>query len=364
MNVRSFDYRAQLTGIRGEIDAAIAAVLDSGTLVLGEAVQRFEREFAAWLGGGHAVGVNSGTDALVIALLALGVGPGDEVVTVPNTAVPTVSAIRMTGATPVFCDVDPATALLDLAQLPRHLTGRTRAIVPVHLYGNVVDVAALMAMVAGRGIAVVEDCAQSHGARLRGRHAGTFGDAAAFSFYPTKNLGAYGDGGLCFARDAALADQMRRIRMYGFADAYYAEREGRNSRLDELQAAILSVKLRHLDGWVERRRTLAQRYDERLAPTIARVQTAAGVEPARHLYVVRVPQRDELRRRLGDLGVATGVHYPTPIHRMRGYAFLGCADGHAPVAERLAREVLSLPLYPELTDAEVDRVVTALHSLV
>jgi dTDP-4-amino-4,6-dideoxygalactose transaminase len=357
-----FDYRAQLATIRGEIDAAIARVLDSGTLILGEEGKRFEQAVATRLGGGHAVGVNSGTDALVIALQAMGVGPGDEVVTVPNTAVPTVSAIRMTGATPVFTDVDPETALLDLRSLPRRLTAKTRAIVPVHLYGNVVDIEALQELVRGRGIRVLEDCAQCQGATLRGKPAGSLGDAAAFSFYPTKNLGAFGDGGLCFTRDADLAEQMRRIRMYGFAGAYYAEREGMNSRLDELQAAILSVKLRHLDAWVARRRVLASRYDAQLPPKARRLPAGAGVEHAYHLYVVRVAERDRVRQRLAEQGIMTGIHYPTPIHRMRGYAFLGLNAGHAPVAEQLAQDVLSLPLYPELAEAAVDRVCEALRS--
>jgi aminotransferase EvaB len=357
-----FDYRAQLAAIRPEIDAAIARVLDSGQLILGPEVARFEQEFAAQLGGGHAVGVNSGTDALAIALWALGLEPGDEVITVPNTAVPTVSAIRMTGAVPVFCDVDPRTALMDLGQLERQLTARTRAVVPVHLYGNVVDVEALRAIVTGRNVAVLEDCAQCHGATLRGRPAGTYGDAAAFSFYPTKNLGAFGDGGLCFTRDGALAERMRSIRMYGFAGAYYAEREGINSRLDELQAAILSVKLRHLETWVARRRELALRYDALLPPAVARVVPATGVGHGYHLYVVQVADRDAVRRRLEERGVHTGVHYPTPIHLMRGYAFLGGHQGQYPVADRLAREVLSLPLYPELQDGDVDRVATALRA--
>lgn len=358
-----FDYRAQLASIRGEIDAAIARVLDSGTLILGDEGKRFEQTFAARLGGGHAVGVNSGTDALVIALQAFGIGPGDEVITVPNTAVPTVSAIRMTGATPVFADVDPRTALLDLSNLQQHVTARTRAIVPVHLYGNVVDVEALQDLVRGRGIRVLEDCAQCQGATLRQRPAGSFGDAAAFSFYPTKNLGAFGDGGLCFTRDPSLAEQMRRIRMYGFANAYYAEREGMNSRLDELQAAILSVKLRHLDAWVARRRALAALYDAALPSNVQRMQTGAEVEHAYHLYVVRVANRDAVRQRLAEQGILTGVHYPTPIHRMRGYAFLGLGPGHAPVAEQLASEVLSLPLFPELEDSAVHRVAAALQSV-
>ena len=361
--VPMFDYRTQLAAMRGEIDAAIARVLDSGVLVLGEEGKRFEQAFAHWLGGGHAVGVNSGTDALAIAMTAMGVGPGDEVVTVPNTAVPTVSAIRMVGATPVFADVDPTTALMDLGSVAQRITSRTKLVIPVHLYGNVVDVPALQELVRGRGIRVLEDCAQCQGARLRGRHAGTFGDAAAFSFYPTKNLGAYGDGGLCFTHDPELAEQVRRIRMYGFAGAYYAEREGVNSRLDEIQAAILSVKLQRLDGWVARRREIACRYEGGLPAGAVRMQAGTGVHHGYHLYVVRVQDRDRVRQRLAEQGVMTGIHYPTPIHRMRGYAFLGLGEGHAPVAEQLAREVLSLPMYPELTDADVDRVCAAVREV-
>lgn len=362
--VPMFDYRTQLATMRGEIDAAIARVLDSGVLVLGEEGKRFEQAFAHWLGGGHAVGVNSGTDALAIAMTAMGVGPGDEVVTVPNTAVPTVSAIRMVGATPVFVDVDPATALMDLTKVRARLTSRTKLVVPVHLYGNVVDVPALQDLLRGSSVRVLEDCAQCQGARLRGRHAGTFGDAAAFSFYPTKNLGAYGDGGLCFTRDAELAEQMRRIRMYGFAGAYYAEREGVNSRLDEIQAAILSVKLQRLDGWVARRREIACRYEGGLPATAVRVQAGPGVSHGYHLLVVRVQDRDRVRTALAQHGVMTGIHYPTPIHLMRGYSFLGLGAGHAPAAEQLAREVMSLPMYPELSDADVDRVCAAVRESV
>jgi dTDP-4-amino-4,6-dideoxygalactose transaminase len=358
--IKMFDYRTQLAAIRPGVDAAVARVLESGTLILGEEVKRFEAAFAAYLGGGHGVGVNSGTDAIAIALRALGVGPGDEVVTVPNTAVPTVSAIRMAGATPVFCDVDADTALIDVGRLPAAITPRTRAIVPVHLYGNVADMPRILELAAERGIEVLEDCAQSHGAILHGRHAGTFGRAAAFSFYPTKNLGAFGDGGLCYTRDAGLAHEMRKLRMYGFDGSYYSEREGVNSRLDELQAAILSVKLEHLPRWVERRRALAARYDRRLGGRALAVRPAPGVGHAYHLYVVRVRDRDRVRRELERIGVASAVHYPTPIHRMRGYAFLGVGPGHAPVAERLAEEVLSLPLYPELADGDADRVCEAL----
>jgi dTDP-4-amino-4,6-dideoxygalactose transaminase len=361
--VGMFDYREQLAALRSELLAAMTRVLDSGTLILGPEVERFEQAFAATLGPGGAVGVNSGTDALAVALRALGIGVGDEVVTVANTAVPTVSAIRSTGATPVFCEVDPRTALLDPEDAVRRVGPRTRAIVPVHLYGNVVDVERLAALLAGSGVRIVEDCAQCHGARLRGRPAGTFGDVAAFSFYPTKNLGAFGDAGLCFARDAALVSTMRSIRMYGFEGACYSEREGINSRLDPLQAAVLGVKLPHLQRFVARRRELAGRYDRALSPRLQRIAPAPGVDHSYHLYVVRVPARDRVREALRQRSILTGIHYPHPIHRMRGYAFLG-APADLPHTEALAEQVLSLPLYPELSEASVDRVAAELNALV
>jgi dTDP-4-amino-4,6-dideoxygalactose transaminase len=263
----------------------------------------------------------------------------------------------------VFCDVVPATALMDVADAVRRTGPRTKAIVPVHLYGNVVDVEELRRGLAGSRVHIVEDCAQCHGALLRGRPAGTFGDVAAFSFYPTKNLGAFGDAGLCVARDDQLVAAMRSIRMYGFESAYHAEREGINSRMDPLQAAVLGVKLPHLERWVERRRALAARYDRGLSPRIPRVVAANDVQHGRHLYVVRVQQRDSVREALRQRGIATAVHYPDPIHRMRGYRFLPSASERLPHTEALAAEVLSLPLYPELPDASVDRVIAELNSL-
>ena len=358
-----FDYRRQLAALRGQLLAATERVLDSGTLILGEETRRFEKAFAATLGLDDSVGVGNGTDALAVALWALGVRPNDEVITVPNTAVPTVSAIRMVGARPVFCDVDPDTALLDLSLLPRLLSPRTKAIIPVHLYGNAADVERVRALVDGCAIPVLEDCAQAHGARLRGAPVGTLGDAAAYSFYPTKNLGAFGDGGLCASTDPRVVAEMRRIRFYGMEKTYYAEREGVNSRLDEMQAAWLSVKLPHLAGWVERRRALASRYDQKLSPRVRRVRPGAGVTHAYHLYVVRVPERDRVRQALADRGILCGVHYPHPIHLMRAYAFLGYGAGELPAAEALAREVLSLPLFPELEEREVDEVAAALNEL-
>ncbi|MBM3991524.1 MAG: DegT/DnrJ/EryC1/StrS family aminotransferase [Planctomycetes bacterium] len=361
--VKMFDYREQHARLRAELDAAIARVLASGRLILGPEVEAFERAFSDWLGlGPSAVGVNSGTDALIIALRALGIGEGDEVVTVANTAVPTVSAIRALGAVPRFCDIEPRTGLMDLARLPRLLGPNVKAVVPVHLYGNMVDVERLRALLDGRPISIVEDCAQSHGARMRGRLAGTLGDAAAFSFYPTKNLGAYGDAGACVSADAELVLRMRSIRMYGFEGQYYAEREGINSRLDPLQAAILGVKLRYVDEFVERRRALAARYDANLCSAARRVVSGVDVAHAYHLYVVRVADRERVRAALHASGVETAIHYPFPIHLMRGYARLGYAPGSLQHTEAAAAEVLSLPLYPELRESDVDRVCLALEA--
>jgi dTDP-4-amino-4,6-dideoxygalactose transaminase len=366
MSIRVFDYLAQYHELQHELLAAVRRVFDSGSLILGPEVNAFEREFAAFLGPDmHGVGVANGTDTIALILRALGIGPGDEVITVANTEVPTVSAIRQAGATPVFCDVDADTCLLDLDRVAACLTAKTRAVIPVHLFGNVVDVPRLRALLDAEkrsDVKLVEDCAQCHGAVLAtsdgDRMAGTFGDASAWSFYPTKNLGAYGDGGLCAVRDPALAATLRSVRMYGFEQHYYAEREGVNSRLDELQAAILRVKLRWLPQHIQRRRELARLYDGALPDTVTPVRTAPNARHAYHLYVVRTPDRDRLRQKLHDRGIGTGIHYPHPIHLMRGYAFLDHAAGSLPVTERLAGELLSLPMYPELPPADA-RVVAA-----
>lgn len=359
-----FDYLEQYRALRGEILTAIERVLSSGRLILGAQVEGFEDAFSRFLSGtGESVAVNSGTDALAIALMACGVGPGDEVVTVANTAVPTVSAIRITGAIPVFCDVDLQTALMDLDLLPACLGPRTKAVVPVHLFGNVVDVERLRNLLNHQEIRIIEDCAQAHGARLRGQSVGTLGDASAFSFYPTKNLGAFGDAGLCFSPDQRLAAEMRKIRMYGFEGAYYAEREGINSRMDEVQAAILNVKLPHLADYLSRRRHLARCYDQLLDPRIHRISPTTDAEHAYHLYVVRLQGRDAVRAALQEQGIATGIHYPYPIHLMRGYRFLGYREGALPVTESLSGEILSLPLYPEMGESAVERVCRVLNAL-
>lgn len=362
--VRMFDYVEQYAALRAEILTAIEQVLESGSLILGPRVQEFERNFARFLAApGEAVGVGNGTDALAIALRALGVGPGDEVITVANTAIPTVSAIRMTGAMPVLCDVEPDTLLMDVADAAVRVTSRTRAIVPVHLYGNAVDMQAIGELAGQRGLAVVEDCAQACGTQWRGQMVGTLGDVGCFSFYPTKNLGAYGDGGLCFSRRPEVAAAMLSIRAYGCGATYCAEREGVNSRLDELQAAILDVKLRHLPEHLRARRSVALAYEQQLDVRIARPRVADDVDASFHLYVILAERRAELMGRLQAEQIGCAVHYPTPIHRMPAYAFLNCAQGSLPVCERMAARVLSLPCYPELPTEAVERVARVVNEV-
>jgi dTDP-4-amino-4,6-dideoxygalactose transaminase len=344
---------------RAEHDAAIARVLASGWFVLGSEGRAFEEEFASVVvGGGFAAGVASGTDAIELALRALNVGPGDEVVTQANTCVPTIAGIERTGATPVLCDVEDAAGTMDPAALESVITPETAAIVPVHLYGQCADIDALRAV--ADGIPIVEDCAQAHGAQLRGRAAGSMGDAAAFSFYPTKNLGALGDGGAVASPDPGLIERVRLLRAYGQSERYLHIDHGVNSRLDELQAAILRVRLPHLDAANERRRAIAAVYDAALSGTdgvhpLARLQERVH---AFHLYVIRVDDRDGFQARMSDAGVQTLVHYPRPIHRQPPYAPLGRGTDLS-TSERLADEIVSLPIYPELTDVEVEQVATA-----
>ena len=362
--IRDCDYRPEYHAIRDEIDAALSRVLDSGRLILGDEVHAFESEFAAWVGAREAVGVANGTDALTLALRALDIGTGDEVLTVANAGVPTVAAIRAAGALPRFVDVDPHTLLLDPAALDGALTPLTRAIVPVHLYGRAADVEGIAAFAARHDLALVEDCAQAHGTRHGARHVGTFGQIGCFSFYPTKNLGAFGDGGACVTDDSAIAERLRRLRRYGFDDERQLRLEGLNSRLDELQAAILRVKLDRLDTTIAERRRLAARYvagleGSRYALTAA--QNERG--HAFHLFVVRAPQREPVLAALAAAGIGYGIHYPEPVHRMEPYVFLGQAAGSLPVSEEACRTVLSLPLYPGLAPADVDRVVEVLRGV-
>lgn len=362
LNVPMFDYRQGHAAIRDDVAAAVQDVLDSGQLILGPKVRAFEDHFAEFLGiPGHAVGVGNGTDAIAIALRALGVGPGDEVITVPNTAIPTVSAIRMTGAMPTFVDVDEATCLMDAASIEARITSRTRAIIPVHLFGSAVPMEPILAIAAAYSLKVVEDCAQSTGTTYQGRATGTFGDVGCFSFYPTKNLGAYGDGGLCYTRDSALADSIRQIRMYGCGKTYYAEREGINSRLDEIHAAILDVKLRHLPTYLHARRRIAAWYRAHLRPIVCPPAVPQDVDHSFHLFVVKANERGRIIEALRADGIGFGIHYETPLHLMKGYRSLGYNPGDFPICERLANQVLSLPCYPELTDSDLERVSRAIN---
>jgi dTDP-4-amino-4,6-dideoxygalactose transaminase len=365
------DPKAAYLAQRDAIDAAIARVLDSGWYILGKETAAFEAEFAGAVGARHGIGVGNGTDALVLALRALGIGAGKTVATVSHTAVATVAAIEMTGARALLLDIDPATYTMDVAALAEALARPPRgieridAILPVHLYGQPADLAAIAPLAGRHGATLIEDCAQCHGARFDGQPAGSVGAVACFSFYPTKNLGALGDGGMVTTSDDALAAELRAIREYGWRGRrYVSERTGVNSRLDELQAAILRVKLASLAQDNARRRAIAARYDAGLAGLqLTLPARAPRVEHVFHQYVVRSPRRDALRAALQEAGIGTNIHYPMPIHLQpayRGRIAIG-ATGLAET-ERAANEILSLPMYPQLADAQVDRVVAALRA--
>lgn len=347
-------YRRQ----KADIDKAVGIVLDGGWYVLGKAVDRFELAFADWCGCRYAVGVANGTDAVELALRAIGVASGDAVATVANTANATVSAIERIGAKPVFVDVCEDTFTMDVSHLANALSSqKIRAVVPVHLYGHPADMERIVSVAKSRGAGVVEDCAQAHGASIKGRKVGTFGDAAAFSFYPTKNLGALGDGGAVVTNDDSVFERLRLLRQYGWRTRYESEIKGVNSRLDEIQAAILSVKLGSLNEMNARRREIAARYSSAFGglPFVAPV-TMDGCEHVFHQYTIRCHGRDDLARLLKGHGVGTGILYPVPIHLQKAYLHEQM-DARLPVTERLAKEILSLPVYPELSNAEVDYVI-------
>jgi dTDP-4-amino-4,6-dideoxygalactose transaminase len=355
------DLKAQLQRIRAEVDAAVERVISSTQFIQGEDCRRLEEEFAAYCGAGHACAVANGTDALILALRAYGVGPGDEVVTVANTFIATGEAILLNHATPVFVDVNPATFTMDAAQAEKAITPRTRVILPVHLYGHPADMDAINALAGRHGLPVLEDAAQAHGAEVGGKRAGALGHAATWSFYPGKNLGAYGDAGMVTSNDAGFVARVRQLANHGGgANKYDNVVVGTNSRLDTLQAAILRVKLRHLDGWNRERRLRVEAYHRALAgaPGIVAPQERAGCRSAWHLYTVRAADRDRLQARLRAEGIATAVHYPRPIHLQPAMAAAGGKVGDLPVSERLCGEVLSLPLYPELPLETVERIAS------
>ncbi|MEM8530722.1 MAG: DegT/DnrJ/EryC1/StrS family aminotransferase [Chloroflexota bacterium] len=354
------DLKRQYETIKAELDAAAARVLASGWYVLGAEVTAFEESFAVFCGTAHAVGLGNGTEALQLALTALGVGPGDEVITVANAGVPGSIAIVQSGARPVYVDVAEHSHNLDPALLEAAITPRTKAIMPVHLYGRMADMDAIMEIAKRHNIPVVEDAAQAHGATYHGSMAGSIGACGCFSFYPSKNLGALGDGGAIVTNDAELAHKLRQLREYGWERKYHIARTGGiNSRLDTLQAALLSVKLQHLDTWNKRRRQLAAYYRTLLEHTnLVLLEDQEG--HVYHLYVVRTPERDHLRSALRENGIGTDIHYPLPAHQQQTLAQYA-PPGGMPITERLASEILSLPLYPELTEAEIETVASVLQ---
>ncbi|MDR9818221.1 DegT/DnrJ/EryC1/StrS family aminotransferase [Rhizobium hidalgonense] len=357
------DLKAQYQSIKSEIDAAVLGVLASGQYILGEEVARLEQEFADYCNVKHAIAVNTGTSALHLSLLAAGVGPGDEVITVPFTFVATVSAICYAGARPVFIDVEPVTLTMDPAQLEAKITPRTKAIVPVHLYGQMADMDAIKAIADHYRIPVIEDACQAHGAQYKGARAGSIGASGCFSFYPGKNLGACGEGGIVVTNSDDQAKTMRMLRDWGQEQRYHHLLKGFNYRMDAIQGAILRIKLRHLEGWTEARRAHGRRYSLLLGG-LASLRTPVEIADRRHVYhvyAIRSRDRDQLQRVLSAEGIQSGLHYPIPVHLQKAHADLGYQAGDFPISEAAAREVLSLPIYPEMPTWHVDQVAAALE---
>ena len=358
------DLRAQYRTIADEVDAAMHRVVEQGDFILGQDVESFESEYAAYCETDHAVGVDSGLSALELGIRALGIGPGDEVLTPVNSFIASSSAISMAGATPVWVDADPETYNLDVDAARASITPRTKAIMVVHLYGQPVDMTAVSALAHDHGLPVIEDACQAHGARWAGRRVGSFGAFAAFSFYPGKNLGAYGDGGMLTTGDPDLAERVRTMRNYGQRRKYEHVTMAWNRRLDTIQAAVLRVKLRRLDGWNDARRAHARLYDRLLEDSGAVLpRTISGAEHVYHLYVVQVPDPARLQEMLAERGISAGLHYPVPIHLQGAYRERGLGPGTFPVTEALAGRVLSLPMYPELRVEQIERVSDAVRDL-
>jgi len=350
MSIPLLDLKAQYLTIKDEIDQAIMAVLDSSVYILGPQMKALEKEIAAFCGTEDAVAVANGTDALVLTLKAFGIGPGDEVITTPFTFFASAETVAQVGATPVFVDIDPVTLNMDLNQLEKKITPRTKAIIPVHIFGQMVDVERVMEIAARHDLKVIEDAAQAIGAEYRGKKAGSIGHAATFSFFPTKNLGAYGDAGMIVTNDKNLAAHLRMLRFHGCQTKYYHEEIGYNSRLDEMQAAILRVKLRYLDQWNEGRREKAKVYDQLLADTKIQLPGRDPLAtPIYHLYVLRTDERSTLMERLKAGGVANAIYYPVPLHLQRAFRTLGYKAGDFPVAEKACEQALAIPCYPELS---------------
>jgi dTDP-4-amino-4,6-dideoxygalactose transaminase len=362
MKMNQIDLKKQYLDIKDEIDSAVRAVLESTQFINGPDVEALEKEVAAFCGTGHAVAASSGTDALLIPLMALGIGPGDEVVTSPFTFIATAEVVALLGAKPVFADIDERTYNIDPAKLESAVTPRTKAVIPVHLYGQVCDMDGVMSVAKKHGLFVIEDACQAIGAEQKGRKACSMGGASALSFFPSKNLGCYGDGGMVLTNDPKLAVVMRQIANHGQHERYHHSRVGINGRLDTLQAAILRVKLRHLGGWLDARIRIAQRYDAALKDVV----TVPYRDPSnRHVYnqyTVRTSRRDDLQKHLTASGIPTAIHYPMPLHLQECFRSLGGNAGDFPVGEKCSREVLSLPMFPEMTDAQQDDVISAIRS--
>ena len=357
------DLRAEYQELKSEIDTAVAGVLESGQFILGREVAGLEEEFASYSDVEYAIGVNSGTSALHLALLAAGIKPGDEVITVPFTFYATVAAIGYAGAVPIYVDIDPRTFNIDAAKIEAAISGRTRAILPVHLYGQPAEMDAILDIARRHNLVVIEDVAQAHGAEYKGRRVGSIGDIGCFSFYPTKNLGAAGEGGMVTTNNSEYARTVALLRNWGEEHRYYPVLKGYNYRLPSIQAAILRVKLRRLEQWIEARRRLAAQYDRLLENAdVTRPPVSAGVRHVYCLYTIQAVDRDRLQKELGEAGIQTAVHYPLPVHLMPAYADARYKAGDFPVAEACARRVLSLPMNPYLTAAQVERVASEIRS--
>jgi dTDP-4-amino-4,6-dideoxygalactose transaminase len=364
MRIPLVDLKTQYQGLKEEILAEISQALEGMQLFLGKNVQTVESQFAAYCGTDFAIGVGSGTDALHITLRACGIGAGDEVITVSNTFIATAEAIILAGARPVFVDIDPVTQNMDPNLVEKAITPRTRAIIPVHLFGHTVDMEPIMALARDHKLKVLEDACQAHGAEYRQKRAGSLGDVGCFSFYFTKNLGAYGESGIITTSDPEIAKRCRMIRDHGQNTKYYHSMIGFNGRLDEIQAAVLKVKLPHLDKWIEERRRLARLYDASLPPSIIKPQEMPWAKHVYYVYVIRTPDRDRLRDWLNSKGIGTGIHYPVPIHRQEAWRAYGGEDISLPVTEQITGEILSLPMYPELKVEEINYICDCIREFV
>ena len=363
MNLPLVDLKRQYESIKDEIESTVSEVMQGAQFILGENVELFENEFARYCEVKYAVGVASGTDALTLSLNALEIGDGAEVITVPNTFIATVDAISRSGAKPVFVDIDPETYNIDVCEIEEKITDKTKAIIPVHLYGQSADMEPIVKLARKYEFKVIEDACQAHGAEYNGRKTGSLGDTGCFSFYPAKNLGAYGDGGMIVTNDREIAGKIAMLRNYGQSRKYYHDFVGYNSRLDEIQAAILRVKLKYLDSWNDSRHHSARLYSELLkeVPQVTTPTEAEGHSHVYHLYVIRCRDRDELQSYLNSKGIATGIHYPIPIHRQQAYRQLGYSKGSFPITEEYATEILSLPMFPEMKAEEIEYVCQSIR---